>query len=91
MREALRHTLEVLAITVPDWLQAHVRADWVDRYAGRSDEWRLPKGKQQQDELVNRIGNDGHMRLVAVYAADAPQWLRAVPAVEVLRRVWVQN
>jgi transposase len=31
------------------------------------------------------------MLLSAVYAADAPGWLREVPAIDVLRRVWVQN
>jgi transposase len=91
VRETLRHTLEVLAITVPDWLQRRAQTEWVERYAGRSDEWRLPKGKQEQDELVNAIGNDGQMLLAAVCAANAPEWLKSVPAVEVLRRVWVQN
>jgi len=29
--------------------------------------------------------------LTAVYAADAPAWLRDVPAVETLRRVWARQ
>lgn len=29
--------------------------------------------------------------LSAIYADPAPGWLREVPAVQVLRRVWVQN
>ena len=67
------------------------QAKWVERYAGWSNEWRLPKDNQEQDELVNRIGHDGHMLLAAEYSADAPEWLKSVPSVEVLRRVWVQN
>jgi transposase len=31
------------------------------------------------------------MLLAAVYAGTAPEWLRQVPAVETLRRVWLQN
>jgi transposase len=37
------------------------------------------------------VGGDGHALLAAVYAPDAPAWLREVPAVETLRRVWVQQ
>jgi transposase len=37
------------------------------------------------------IGADGYRLLDAVYAAEAPGWLREAPAVETLRRVWVQN
>jgi len=29
--------------------------------------------------------------LIAIYAADAPRWLREVPAVDTLRRVWIQQ
>ena len=34
---------------------------------------------------------DGHALLTAVYDAAAPAWLRELPAVETLRRVWVQQ
>jgi len=37
------------------------------------------------------VGADGSALLSAVFAVDAPVELREVPAVEVLRRVWVQN
>ena len=32
--ETLRHTLNVLATVVPDWLRAHSHPDWVKRYEG---------------------------------------------------------
>jgi transposase len=32
VRETLRHTLDVLATTVPAWVLAHARPDWVKRY-----------------------------------------------------------
>jgi transposase len=59
VREALRHTLDVLATIVPAWLQSHARPEWLERYAGRSDEWRLPKSKEAQTDLANTIGKDG--------------------------------
>jgi len=37
------------------------------------------------------VGGDGHARLAALWAPDAPAWLRTIPAVETLRRVWVQQ
>jgi transposase len=89
VRETFRHTLDVLATTVPGWLQDHARAEWVERYSGRSGEWRLPKSKEAQQQLGDTIGADGQMLLAAIYGIDAPAWLRAVPAVETLRRVWL--
>src|SRR5262249_48704913 len=40
---------------------------------------------------VQTVGRDGVAALDAVYAADAPQWLREVPAVQTLRQVWAQQ
>jgi transposase len=91
VRETVRHALDVLAELAPDWLRARARPDWVERYPGRSDEFRLPKGKEAQRALAEAIGADGAALLVGVYAPGAPSWLRAAPAVETLRRVWVQN
>jgi transposase len=41
--------------------------------------------------LTLTIGNDGWRLLAAIDHADAPSWLREVPAVAILRRVWIQN
>jgi transposase len=41
--------------------------------------------------LALTIGNDGWQLLSALYAVEAPGWLRQVPAVERLRRIWLQN
>ena len=91
VREALRHALDVLATIVPGWLQSQARPEWLERYTGRSDEWRLPKSKEAQTDLANTIGKDGAVLFRAIYSSRAPRWLRDVPAVETLRRVWVQN
>ena len=37
------------------------------------------------------MGQDGHALLAAALDPAAPGWLRQVPAVEILRRVWVQQ
>jgi len=90
-REAGRHALDILAEVAPGWLSAHAHREWVKRYQGRSDEERLPKGKEAQRELADQIGRDGAELLGAISSADAPFWLREVPAGEMLRRIWVQN
>jgi transposase len=91
VRETMRQALDVLATTVPDWLRPRAAPEWVKRYHGRSDEARLPKGKAVQRQLAETIGADGTILLTAIAAADAPRWLREIPAVETLRRVWLQN
>src|SRR6266699_6744625 len=89
--ETLRHTLNVLAEVAPDWLLAQIDAEWFDRYSRRFDEYRFPKAQTQRLELAETIGADGHRLLAAVYESTAPAWLAALPAVETLRRVWVQQ
>jgi transposase len=40
--ETLRHALNALATTAPDWLQSWVPAVWFDRYSRRFADYRLP-------------------------------------------------
>ncbi|HEV2125605.1 MAG TPA: transposase, partial [Chloroflexota bacterium] len=89
--EAMRHTLEVLAVAAPDWLRAHAQPQWLERYTHRAQDDRLPGKQQERQTLAEVIGADGVALLAAIYSADAPAWLREVPAVDLLRRVWVQN
>ena len=91
VRETMRHALDDLAAAAPGWLRQHAEAEWVARYGRRWDEERLPKGKEAQRELAERIGADGTGLLTAIFTDDAPPRLRERPAVEALRRVWVQN
>ena len=55
------------------------------------EEYRLPKDRTARQALAETMGADGFAVLGAVYAPDASPWLREVPAVETLRRVWVQQ
>jgi transposase len=91
VHETLRHALNVLASVVPEWLKAQVGSDWYERYGERLTEFRLPEVQQEQQEMAVRIGADGLHLLEALYATEPLSGLREAPAVETLRRVWVQS
>jgi transposase len=89
--ETLRHALNSLAVAAPEWVQAHCPAEWIERYGRRVEDYHLPKKKEERQADAEVIGADGHALLAAIYALQAPGWLRQIPAVETLRRVWVQQ
>jgi transposase len=89
--ETMRHALDALSEVAPGWLRGRIRPEWERRYVRRFDDHRLPKGKEARIEEGERIGVDGRELLEAVLSEDAPRWLREVPAVETLRKVWLQN
>jgi transposase len=89
--ETMRHALTVLADLAPDWLRAHGRPEWAERYERRPDDARLPSKSAERQALAEAIGRDGLELLVAVDADEAPSWLRDLPALRVLRAVWIQN
>jgi transposase len=89
--ETMRHALDVLSTVAPQWLQGRVRPEWVERYVRRLDDHRLPKSKEARQAEGEKIGADGQELLDAIYSEDAPSWLRELPAVETLRKVWMQN
>jgi hypothetical protein len=90
--ESVRACLEALAATAPDWLAEAIDVpEWSARYGVRVDSWRLPGSQAKRDALAAAYGTDGFTLLHAVYAADTPGWLAQLPAVDVLRRVLVQN
>jgi len=76
-------------VAAPAWLRPRCQPAWPERYARRLEDADLPKGQAAREAFAVLIGSDGHALLAAVYAPDAPGWLREVPAVELLRRVWV--
>ena len=89
--ETLRAALNALATAAPDWLARHTDAEWPDRYGRPFEEWRLPKGEGPRKALGEVIGADGHRLLAAAYDPSAPSWLRELPAVQTLRRAWVNQ
>ena len=86
-----RHALNSLAIVAPDWMIAHSQPDWLERYGPRFLDGRLPESTAERDALATVIGTDGQVLLTALAASEAPSWLGQVPAVQILRQVWLQN
>jgi transposase len=89
--EAMRFVLNRLAVVAPEWVRAVVPIDWYERYALRAENSRLPKEASQRQLLAERIGQDGYHLLEQLFASDTPAQLRSLPAVDVLRRIWIQQ
>jgi transposase len=89
--ESVRACLEALAAADPGWIGSVLDASWQRRYGARVDTWRMPASKTRRVALGNDYARDGHALLRAVRGPACPGWLREFPAVEVLRRVLVQN
>jgi len=90
--ESVRACVEAIAAAAPQWLAGVIDiAGWGRRYGARVDTWRLPTSKTKRAELVAAYGADAVVLLHAVHDDRAPAWLRELPAVDVLRRVLLQN
>jgi transposase len=90
--ESVRAALEALAAAHPAWLGQRICVpDWSRRYGTPLTSWRPPASKAKQDELAIAYARDGYALLEAVYGERSPAWLAEIPAVDVLRRVLVQN
>jgi transposase len=89
--ETLRAALNSLAVVVPDWLRAHVSQDWYERYEKRMEEYNMPKEATKRAAVIQQIGQDGFNLLKWVREEEAPTWLKEIPAVEILRKVWIQQ
>jgi transposase len=91
VHETLRHALDVLALAAPEWLLSQALPHWAEAYERRAFDERLPRAAAKRAAWVRQIGEDGHHLLAALAAPTSPDWLRHLPAAEMLRRVWVQQ
>lgn len=89
--ETVRHALNVVASTAPDWLRAWVPVAWYSRYGQRIEEYRLPDAKAARYALPEAWGADGRELLIQLWAPATDPTLRDLPAVQVLRLVWLQQ
>jgi transposase len=89
--ETLRCALNSLAIVAGEWLLDQSQEDWRYRYGHRIEEQQFPKDAASRLAIAETIGRDGWALLADVFAPNGPAYLREIPAVEILRRVWVQN
>ena len=88
--ETMRHALNSLAVVAPEWLRTITQPAWGERYSRRAEDDRQGTGEARQ-ALARTIGEDGYALLTVAYAPTAPPWLGQIPAVEMLRRIWVQQ
>jgi transposase len=91
VQEALRHALNQLSEADAAWVQQHVPLAWYERYGPRADVGRFPKEASKRDALALQIGADGYQLLESLGADERVDTLRRLPAVEVLRQIWVQH
>jgi len=84
----VRAALEAVAEVDGAWLASWMPVDWPDRYG---QALRMPKTEKARGELGDVVGRDGWRLWAAVTGPDAPAGLAGLGAVEVLRRVWVQQ
>ena len=89
--ETLRAALNSVAVVAPDWLQMDAPSAWYERYGHRVENDRFPKTEAARQELAAVIGADGQHLLTLIEAAIDQPWLSAVPAVKILRRVWMEQ
>ncbi|NWJ46006.1 MAG: hypothetical protein HXX08_09025 [Chloroflexi bacterium] len=91
--ETMRTALNALAIIAPDWLCQHVTSEWFDRYFPQIEEYGIPKSEEARKVYIQTVGTDGIKLLHAVYSDITPlgEKLRAVEAVEALKRFWAQH
>jgi transposase len=89
--ETLRAGLEAVAACAPDWLRRIAEPAWFTRYGPRVDAYRLPKAEAERYALAVQIGVDGTRLYLASRRPDAPPFLRALPALEALRAIWLQQ
>jgi transposase len=89
--EAMRFALNSLATIAPSWLLHHSDAAWIFRYGHRIEEICFPKLPAERQALAEEIGCDGSLLLADIFDEYAPLFLREIPAVQILRQIWMQN
>ena len=89
--ETLRAALNSLAVLTPDWLRTIVPPEWYERYGDRMEHYNLPKSEVGRREYAALIAADGQYLLQMIDRAVEQPWLQQVPAVQVLRQVWVEQ
>lgn len=89
--ETMRAALNAVAQEEPEWLRGEVNQEWFKRYGRRVEQYRLPKSEQERKIYAAQIGEDGFDLLKAVEGETAPEELRKLKAVEILRQAWEQQ
>ena len=91
VQEALRHALNQLSEVNAAWVRQQVPVAWYERYGPRAEVARFPKETSKREALALQIGADGDHLLEWLGADAHADALRQLPAVEILRQIWVQH
>ena len=87
----MRRVLNTLVMVAPEWMLINSHPDWIDRYGDRIEDARLPKSEKKRESLAEEIGADGLALFNSLYECSTPTWLRELPAIRTLWRIWIQN
>ncbi|MFF4275619.1 hypothetical protein [Streptomyces sp. NPDC001536] len=86
--ESVRAALEEMAEVDPEWLVPLIEPEWATRYGRKVEMGKGAGGTAAVRERAEEFGRDGEELLTAVWASDAPDRLRMLRQVEILRWVW---
>lgn len=89
--ETMRRVLDEAARLTPEWLQRHMKEEWVKRYERRFDGYRLPTSHDKREELAVAIGEDGFYLLQAIHSENCPAELKASLKMMLFQRIWIQQ
>lgn len=89
--ETMRFTLNSLATLLPDWLASQLQPEWAARYGPRAEEYRLPHTKPARLAYAQQVGQDGWWLLERIERDEQAALLWQLPAIDILRRVWLQQ
>ncbi len=89
--ESMRAALDALAAAAPGWTMSVLGESWMRRYGTPVTSWRPPMTEKKRSELAVAYAEDGYALLGAVDDPASPDWLRNIPAVQVLRTVLLQD
>jgi transposase len=89
--ETLRAALNELAGMAPEWLRVFTPPEWYQRYGSRAENYHFPKTDVARQDMARGIAADGERLLTAIDAAEQEPWLAHIPAVVLLRRLWMEQ
>jgi transposase len=91
--ETLRAALNEIAAVAPGWLRGVASEAWFKRYARRVEDDRLPRSATEREAYARAVGEDGFALLDRLDGdgPEAPEALRSLPGVAVLRQVWERH
>jgi transposase len=91
VQEAMRHALNQLSEVNALWVRQQVPIEWYECYGPRAEVSRFPKETSKRDALALRVGADGYQLLDWLGGDERARPLRDLPAVEILRHIWIQH